>query len=207
LAPVAVPQLESARLVLRPWHVSDVAAYAPIIGDPEVMRFMGSGRRYRVKRAAAKVVARFSDVEARRAVAKLMRHWERFGYGEWAIEERRGGELIGRVGFVHHADWPAGPVKVEIGWTLARRAWGQGFAIEAARVALDHAFGPLGMERVISIAHHHNVRSQRVMERLGMRRQGTARWRGGDMVWHAIDRDAWLRAEAPSGAVSAASAR
>jgi RimJ/RimL family protein N-acetyltransferase len=201
--PVAVPQLESARLLLRPWRASDVAGYAPIVGDPEVMRFMGSGWRYGVKRAAAQVVARFSDVEARRAVAALARHWERHGYGEWAIEEKATGELIGRVGLVHHPDWPVGQAKTEIGWTLARRAWGRGFATEGARAALDHSFGPLGMGRIISIAHHDNVRSQRVMERLGMRRQGTARWRGGDMMWCAIDRDAWLAERPRSRAVAA----
>jgi RimJ/RimL family protein N-acetyltransferase len=182
-----------------------VGDYAPIIADREVMRFMGSGRRYRVKRAGARVIARFSGVEARRAVAALQRHWERHGYGEWAMEEKGTGELIGRVGFVHHADWPVGPDKIEIGWTLARRAWGRGLATEGARAALDHAFGPLGIERVISIAHHDNVRSLRVMERLGARRQGTARWRGGDMVWHAIDRDAWLAARPAARAVYAGS--
>jgi RimJ/RimL family protein N-acetyltransferase len=167
------------------------------------MRFMGSGRRYRVKRAGAQLIARFSDVEARRALAALERHWERHGYGEWAMEEKDTGQLIGRVGFVHHADWPAGPVKIEIGWTLARSAWGKGLATEGARTALDHAFGPLAIERVISIAHHDNVRSQRVMERLGMQQQGKVRWRGGDMIWTAIDREAWLAASSTTRPVSA----
>jgi RimJ/RimL family protein N-acetyltransferase len=206
LAPVVVPRLESERLVLRPWRATDVAGYAPIIGDAEVMRFMGTGWRYRVKRAAAKVVARVSDVEARRAVAALERHWQRNGYGEWAVEEKAGGELIGRVGFVHHPDWPADPAKIEIGWTLARSAWGRGFATEGARMALGHAFGQLGIERVISIAQPDNVRSQRVMQKLGMERQGTARWRRGDHVWYAADREAWLDAQTPMPAPSPRSA-
>ena len=188
LAPEEVPQLESTRLRLRPWREADAAAYRAIVGDPEVMRHLGSGRRYKVKRAAAWAIAQVSDVEARRAVARLQRHWERWGFGEWAAEEKASGELIGRIGFVHHLDWPVGPAKVEIGWTLARRAWGRGLATEGARVALDHAFERLELERVISIAHLDNVRSQRVMEKLGMTRQGEARWRRGDMVWYAIDR-------------------
>jgi RimJ/RimL family protein N-acetyltransferase len=185
------PQLESARLRLRPWRSSDVDAYVPILADPEVMRYMGSGLPYRVKRAGAWLVARVSDVEARRAITALRRHWTRCGFGEWAVEERATGELIGRIGFVHHPDWPAGEAKVEVGWTLARPAWGRGFATEGARVAIDHAFGPLGLDRVISITHPGNARSLRVMERLGMRREGVARWRGAEMVWYAIDRDAW----------------
>jgi RimJ/RimL family protein N-acetyltransferase len=202
LDPVAVPRLESDRLVLRPWRATDVAEYAPIIGDPEVMRFMGSGWRYRVKRAAARMVARFSDLEARRAVAALQRHWQRYGYGEWAVEQKETGALIGRVGFVHHADWPADAAKIEIGWTLARDAWGRGFATEGARMALRHAFGELGIERIISIARPDNLRSQGVMRRLGMEYQGAARWRGGDHVWHAIDRDAWLAAQGSGAAPS-----
>jgi RimJ/RimL family protein N-acetyltransferase len=180
-----------------------VADYAPIIGDPEVMRFMGTGWRYRVKRAGARLVARFSDLEARRAVAALERHWQQHGYGEWAVEQKETGALIGRVGFVHHPDWPADPAKIEIGWTLARGAWGRGFATEGARMALGHAFGQLGIERVISIAHPDNLRSQRVMRRIGMERQGTiVRWRGGDHMWHAVDRDAWLAAQAAGPAPS-----
>jgi RimJ/RimL family protein N-acetyltransferase len=155
------------------------------------MRYMGSGLRYRIKRAAAWLVALVSDVEARRAIASMERHWARCGFGEWALEEKASGKLIGRVGFVHHPDWPVGDAKVEVGWTLARGAWGNGFATEGAVVALDHAFEHLEVDRIISIARRDNVRSHAVMERLGMRRQGSARWRGGDMVWYAIDRDAW----------------
>ena len=117
---------ESTRLRLRPWRETDATAYRAILGDPEVMRYMGNGLRYKFKRMAAWVVARVSDVEARRAVRTLQRHWEQWGFGEWAAEEKASGELIGRIGFVHHLDWPVGPDKVEIGWTLARPAWGRG---------------------------------------------------------------------------------
>jgi RimJ/RimL family protein N-acetyltransferase len=195
---VSVPELESERLVLRRWRPEDVADYAVVLADPAVMRFMGSGWRHRAKRAAARVVARFSDLEARRAVTTLVRHWDRHGYGEWAVVERATGALVGRVGFVHHADWPAGPAKVEIGWTLISAAWGRGYATEAARVALDSVFERNGFERIISISYPGNERSLRVMQRLGMRRQGTARWRGAEMVWYAIDRDEWLAARRPA---------
>lgn len=202
VAPTEVPQLESARLRLRPWRDADVSPYAAIIADPEVMRFMGNGLRYRVKRAAAWVIALGSDVEARRAVRKLERRWERWGFGEWAAEEKASGRLLGRIGFMYHPDWPIGSAKVEIGWSLAQHAWGRGLATEGAGAALDHAFDQLGLERVISIAHLTNSRSQRVMEKLGMTRQGEQRWRGGDMVWYAIDRDAWLAGREPAAAVA-----
>ena len=183
VAPTEVPQLESVRLRLRPWREADVSPYAAIIADPAVMRFMGNGLRYRLKRAAAWVVALGSDVEARRAVRKLERRWQRWGFGEWAAEEKASGRLLGRIGFMYHPDWPIGSAK-------------------GAGAALDHAFAQLGLERVISIAHLENARSQRVMEKLGMTRQGEVRWRGGDMVWYTIDRDAWLAGREPAAAAA-----
>ena len=185
------PVLESERLRLRPWRADDVHAFAAIVGDHEVMRLMGSGPRYAIKRAAARLVARVSDVEARRSIAEVERHWERYGYGEWAVEERAGGGLVGKIGLRHHADFTADRADVEVGWTLARHAWGRGYATEGGRLALDHAFVELGAERVISIARHDNERSLRVMERLGLRLQGSARWHGSDVVWYALDRRDW----------------
>jgi RimJ/RimL family protein N-acetyltransferase len=170
---------------------------------PEVVLNLGTGVRFRLKRAMASTLARVSDVESRRAIDRLRRQWERCGYGEWAVEEKATGELIGKIGLTHHPDWPAGDAKVEIGWTLAPRAWGRGFATEGARVALAHAFGELMLPRVISIARTDNHRSIRVMERLGLREQGYAHWRGSQMVWYAVDRGDWLGAGAAT-AVGAA---
>jgi RimJ/RimL family protein N-acetyltransferase len=183
--------LESRRLWLRPWRESDVDSYAAIVRDDEVMRHMGSGLRYKVKRAAGSAIALVSNVEVRRAVARLERHWTVHGFGEWAVEEKASGRLIGQVGLVHHPDWSAGPDKVEIGWMLARPAWGHGFATEGGRVALAYAFERLELERVISIAHRDNRRSHAVMERLGLSRQGEAHWRGSHVFWYTIDRGEW----------------
>jgi RimJ/RimL family protein N-acetyltransferase len=168
-----------------------------ILSDPEVLRQIGSGPLYRVKRAAASVIARASDLEARRTIAGLRRHWARYGFGEWAVEEKASARLIGKIGLVNHPDWRLGPSQVEIGWTLVRPAWGKGLATEGASIALDDAFRRLDLECVISIARRDNRRSQRVMEKLGMRRQGEARWRGSDMVWYALDRAAWLSKDQP----------
>jgi RimJ/RimL family protein N-acetyltransferase len=186
-----VPRLETPRLVLRAWTEADVAPYQRMVRDAEVMRYMGSGPVWSAKRATAGLVARVSDVEGRRSVRHLAEHWEDHGFGEWAVEERASGELIGRIGLRHHADWVADRVKVEIGWLLARRAWGAGYATEGARAGIDHAFGRLELGRLMSIALVGNGRSQRVMEKLGLTRRGRTRWKGSDVVWYGIERDAW----------------
>lgn len=186
-----VPQLETPRLRLRAWGEHDVPEYACILRDPEVMRYLGSGLRYALKRKAASLVASVSDVEARRGIRKLAAHWSRCGFGEWAVEDKASGELIGQIGLHHHPDWVADPAKVEVGWLLARRAWGRGFATEGARASLAYAFDRLAMDRIVSISLLPNVRSQWVMERLGLSRVGQTRWKGSEVVWYAIDRAAW----------------
>lgn len=187
------PTIETSRLRLRPWREQDAAAYAELLRDDEVMRYLGSGFRYRLKRTAAAIVAAFSDLEARRAIRKLIEHWELHGFGEWAAEDKTSGRLVGKIGLHHHADWRAEEVKVEVGWLLARDSWGKGYATEGAVASLVDAFERVGLDRVISIALVENGRSVRVMERIGLSLVGRARWRRSDVCWYAIDRDEWER--------------
>jgi RimJ/RimL family protein N-acetyltransferase len=109
-----VPRLETPRLWLRPWSTGDVQEYARIVPDPEVMRYMGSGLCYAAKRAAASVVASVSDVESWWRIRRLARHWQRCTFGEWAVEEKATGQLIGQIGLTHHPNWIADPAKVEV---------------------------------------------------------------------------------------------
>jgi len=164
-----------------------------MLRDDELTRYLGSGLRYRVKRMAASVVGAFSDLEARRAIRTLSRHWERHGFGEWAVEEKDSRRLVGKIGLHHHADWRAEDVKVEVGWLLARDAWGKGYATEGAVASLVDAFERVGLDRVLSIAVVENRRSVRVMERIGLSPVGRTRWRRSEVCWYAIDRDEWER--------------
>ena len=186
-------EIETYRLRLRRWRDGDVAAYARIIRDPEVMRLLGCGARYRAKRALASAAAAVSTIEARQAIARMERHWRAHGFGEWAVEDKATGTLLGAVGLVHHADWVADPADAEVGWLLATHAWGRGFATEAGRASLEHAFGELGLARLVSIARPANERSVRVMQRLGLEYAGRTRWKGGPVVWYALDRAGWQR--------------
>ena len=138
--------------------------------------------------------------QARRAIASYRRHWLAHGFGQWAVEEKQNGELIGRVGLVKHPDWTADRTNDEVGWLLARSTWGNGFATEGGRASLGFAFGQLELPRVVSITQPANARSVRVMERLGLSFVGRTWWEGGEVIWYAIDRDAWLeRGETASG--------
>lgn len=202
---VAVPRLETSRLRLRAWTERDLVEYKRMIDDPQVMRYMGKGPRFKAKRLLAGLLARVSQLEARRALARLVDHWSRHGLGEWAVEEKATGALVGQVGFTHLPGWVVDRTDLEIGWILTSPAWGKGFATEAAHAALDFGFTELGLERVISTTLPDHQRSRRVMERLGLSLEGQVRWQGHEFVWYGIDRSDWdtrQRASGPSTQVT-----
>jgi len=95
-------------------------------------------------------------------------HFDRRGFGLWAVERRRDGRLLGFTGLAtSEFDAPFCPA-VDIGWQLARDTWGQGYATEGAAAALQFAFGHLGLAEVVAHTTRQNQRSRAVMHRLGM---------------------------------------
>ena len=151
--PLVEPRTE--RLVLRQWRDEDWAPFAALNADPEVMRHFPST-----------LDEQESNAFAYRNAALLEVH----GYGLWAVEVLETGEFVGFVG-LNHPTWEAPFMPcTEVGWRLARSAWGQGYATEGARAALAVAFGPLGLDEVVSFTTVANTRSRAVMERLGMTR-------------------------------------
>lgn len=103
-------------------------------------------------------------------IQRIEAHFERHGFGLYAVELRESGQLAGFVGLlVPSFEAPFTPC-VEIGWRLARRFWGRGFATEGARYVLDYGFDRIGLSEIVSFTVPANVRSIAVMERLGMKR-------------------------------------
>ncbi|WP_213012258.1 GNAT family N-acetyltransferase [Paractinoplanes toevensis] len=146
--------VETERLLLRGWRDDDLDALAAINADPEVMRFILDGSVFDRERSAE-------------SLRKIVRDWDDRGFGLFAVEVRGSGEMIGWAGLSVPAFLPEVLPAVEIGWRLARHAWGNGYATEAAGAALRFGFGAAGLDRVISIRHVDNVRSERVMQKLG----------------------------------------
>jgi RimJ/RimL family protein N-acetyltransferase len=146
-------ELITDRLLLRAWRKSDFEPYAALNQDPVVMEHFASLK---------------APVESRRQAERFDSELAARGFGLWALEIRATGQFIGFTGlsiptFAAHFT-PA----VEIGWRIAKGAWGKGYATEAARAALDYGFGPADLDEVVSFTATTNLRSQRVMERLGM---------------------------------------
>ncbi len=143
----------AARLVLRQWRDADRGPFAALNADPSVMEHF-----------PALMTREQSDALLDRCVEQIRRD----GYGLWAAEVRTSGEFIGFVG-LSAPTWqaPFTPC-TEIGWRLARSAWGHGYATEAANAVLAQAFGVVGLHEVVSFTTRGNLRSRRVMQRLGM---------------------------------------
>jgi RimJ/RimL family protein N-acetyltransferase len=116
-------------------------------------------------------------------------HWSLRGYGQWALQERATGQLVGRAGLWQPEGWPG----LEVGWLLGRRYWGRGYATEAGAAALAYAFDELGAEHVISLIRPENRGSIRVAERLGETHERTIELQNASALVYGIRRDAARR--------------
>jgi RimJ/RimL family protein N-acetyltransferase len=164
--------LETDRLRFRMFRDDDIDEYAGMCADPEVMRHLTGQPMTRL--------------EAWRHMAMLLGHWTLRGYGVWAVEEKRTGELLGRIGFHNPDGWPG----FELGWTLKRSAWGKGYATEGARFLLNYAFTEMDRDHVISVIRPENLPSIRVAERLGEKLESQTEVMGFPVLVYGIDRQA-----------------
>ena len=147
------PTIQTPRLILRRWAKEDLAAFATLNADPEVMRFFPSP---------------IDEAETAILIAKFELSFEENGFGPWAVEIAWARTLIGFCGLSRpEFDAPFMPA-VEIGWRFAHGSWGNGYATEAAEAAMTYGFDEVGLDEIVSFTVPDNQRSRRVMERLGM---------------------------------------
>jgi RimJ/RimL family protein N-acetyltransferase len=153
--------IETERLVLRLPRHEDADAWSAATDDVEVMRYIGG-----------------TDGATSQSIDRFLERWEANGFGQYAIERRDDGALLGRLGLLvwDRRDWrrstlpEAGDAsEVELGWALLRDHWGRGYATEAAAAVRDATWTDLDPQRLVSLIHPDNARSIRVAERLGAR--------------------------------------
>jgi len=148
-----ITKLFTERLVLRQWKDSDYLDFANLNADPSVMEFYPNI---------------LSSGESDAMADKLSSLLESNGWGFWAVEERANNHFIGFVGLHQPTyDLPVTPC-IEIGWRLAKKYWGFGYATEAAKSALNFAFTALNKQEIYSFTSVENYKSRSVMERIGM---------------------------------------
>jgi len=153
---MAVPTLTTARLQLRVWRDTDLEPFAALNADVRVMEHY--------PQLLTQVE---SDAFANRARTRLVER----GFGLWAVEVLGAAPFIGYVGLSEPCFQAPFTPCIEIGWRLAYEYWGHGYATEAASAALRYGFGTLALAEVVSFTSAGNLRSRRVMERIGMHRR------------------------------------
>jgi ribosomal-protein-alanine N-acetyltransferase len=141
--------------VLRPWRDDDLAPFAAMNADPRVMEFF------------PKV---YTLDECKEGLARLRAHVAVHGFGFWVADVLGGAPFAGIISLLVPSFQAAFTPCVEVGWRLPFAHWAHGYATEGARAALAFGFKELGLQEIVSMTTVANVRSRRVMERLGMSR-------------------------------------
>lgn len=142
------PTLTTPRLLLRPTRVEDFEGWAELMGDPDCARYIGGVQ---------------TRAMAWRGFATVAGSWHLYGFSMFSVIERSTQRWIGRLGPWRPEGWPGD----EIGWGLVRSTWGQGYALEGTRAAIDWAVDHLGWQSFVHAIDPANVRSQEVAKRLG----------------------------------------
>ncbi|MFI9596036.1 GNAT family N-acetyltransferase [Nonomuraea sp. NPDC052265] len=146
------------RLLLRQPDDDDLAPFAAMNADPEVMRYIGDGS-----------VQPPDPDRAAAWIARARQEWDERGHGPLSVVVRETGRTAGWVTLAVPTFLPEILPAVEIGWRLGRQHWGHGYATEAARRLLEFGFAECGLDRIVSIRHVDNQPSRRVMDKLGLR--------------------------------------
>jgi RimJ/RimL family protein N-acetyltransferase len=164
---------ETERLILLPWSSDYFDDLVRILDKPEVFRYISGG----------KPLSRSKCLEISH---KWVSQWNTYGYGPWAMIDKKKGKWIGKIGLAFLDDWPLQD-KWEVGWILDPEFWGRGLATEGGRAAVRFGFDRAKLKRIISPTVPENTASRRVMEKCGLTFQGLIHWRKTECVWYAID--------------------
>lgn len=174
-----VPTLATPRLLLRSWTDGEMAPYTAICQDPDVMRYISSGR-----------VLTEAEVEDR--LDRYRSFWVKHGFGAFAVIEQSSGDLVGFCGLSLPVYAPGIMPAVEIGWRLSRAHWGQGYGLEAAMAVLDWGFATHSFESIVAIVHPDNERGAAIASRASMTREQQIEIGPGTLAdVYRVTRDRW----------------
>lgn len=171
-----IPTLQTPRLILRAFSEDDALPMHRILSGKGVLRYFPTTDPPPLDRV-------------HKMILNILKHWEKRGYGLWAVESRATGELMGRCGLQLIPDTN----EVEIDFILGSSLWGQGYATEAGQAAMHYGFETLSTNTVVGIVHPQNKASQRVLEKLGMARTRQAVYFGMDCFRYAMEQAAYGR--------------
>lgn len=170
-------ELVTTRLVLRRLTADDLAWLAALRGDAEVMRYIGSAGAVPLE-------------QTRERLDRYLACWATHGLGMFSVREGPDGAPVGWAGLQPLE----GTEEIEVGYAFGPSAWGRGYATEAARAVVRWGFEERSLERIVAIAYPENDASRRVMDKLGMRYEGTRLVHGVDSVYYTVTPHDFARA-------------
>ena len=167
-----MPVIETERLRHRRLRIEDLSDLMSIVGDSEVMTYLG-----------IEGGTTLSEEEAEEALTKMIAFWNQRGFGRWAVLDNTSSRMVGLCGLRLLEDTP------ELFYAFAKNYWGQGLATESARACLRYGFEELGFARIVAASRHANTASLRVMEKIGMRYEKDINYLGVDAVCYVATRE------------------
>jgi ribosomal-protein-alanine N-acetyltransferase len=169
---VNIPTLQTPRLFLRPWRLEDGEAWFNILQEEGILRYYPNQTPPPREKAEPYITHHLS-------------HWQTRGYGHWAVVTREEGRVVGWSGleYLHELE------ETEVAYLLSKRAWGRGYATEAARACVKFGFESVGLEKIIGLVHPENVGSVRVLEKCGLTLTGRITLWGMEMSRYRITRE------------------
>lgn len=168
---MTIPTIKTSRLILRALSEEDIDRFVHVLAEKDVLRYFPN----------SKPPSR-STVE--KMVVEQLMHWQKYGYGWWAVEPRTERKFIGWCGLQYLRETD----EIEVAYLLSRAYWGKGFATEAAQASLSYGFETLGLQCIVGIVHREHKASQRVLEKLGMSQVEEAHYFGMDCFRYVIER-------------------
>ena len=168
-------EIETERLLLRKYALEDADEQLRILSDPEFLRRIGP---HFPRPTRDKVLI---------GLGRIDEHWKQLGYGQWALELKGEGRIVGHCGLRRLVETD----EVELFYGADPAYWGRGLVTEAARAALRYGFGRMGFARVMAVTDKDNEWSRRVMERCGLRYERDAVYFDLPVVYYAINREDW----------------
>ena len=166
------PLIETERLVLRMFMPEDAETLHRIWNDEDVMKYIDGNWRPTLE-------------ETREIMVRLRKRWPEQGFGQWAVELKESGEVIGYAGFKHLDKTE----EVELLYGIDKPYWKSGYTTELGRACLRFIFEKGELGRIVAVSMPGNIGSWRVMEKLGMRRERVARCYNLDLLYYAILRE------------------
>jgi RimJ/RimL family protein N-acetyltransferase len=173
---MTLPLLTTERLLLRPRRPEDVPAIVRMNTDPEVVRFVGDGRVP-------------NPVELERRTRERVSTDFGLGLGYWSVFLRERPDDY--LGYVVLSPVPES-TDIELSYGIQRNAWGRGFATEASRAGLEFGFRVRGLPEIVALTYPDNLRSQRVVAKLGFTSAGMRHAYGQDLLFYRLNRGAYL---------------